>query len=155
MHEWVQSAFGIGTENASRSGVTSTPSRGIRVLLAEDDHDVRVGLAELLALEGYQVHAVSNGAQLLDALSSWILASQPYSAPIDVIITDVRMPGFNGLNIVEGLRASGFRQPVVVISAFGDDAMEARIKRLPNVAFVPKPFDLKTIEDAFESLRGT
>jgi len=149
----------VGTDGATRDGVAITPGpeaarkdRRVRVLVAEDDHDVRDGLCELLSIDGYEVQAVSDGAQLLDTLSSWILAPTPLRAPVDVIVTDVRMPGFNGLNIVEGLRANGWDQPVVVISAFGDDALRARIKQLPRVAFLPKPFEPEALEQALDSL---
>ena len=126
--------------------------RPIRVLLAEDDHDVRIGLTRLLQFSGYEVRAVSNGADLLDVLTSWILSDQ-VDPPADIIVTDVRMPGFNGLNLVEGLRESGWKQPIIIISAFGDDLLLERVRRLgQDVEFMPKPFDPALLERTLVAL---
>ncbi len=111
-----------------------------RVLLAEDDFDVRMGIARLLDMYGYEVRAVASGAELLDVLATWILDGDE-ALPADAIVTDVRMPGFDGLHIVEGLREHGFQEPIVVISAFGDDDLRQRLKKLPDVRFLAKPFD--------------
>lgn len=122
-----------------------------RILLAEDDHDVRVAITQLLELGGYEVMAVANGAEMLDVLAASILLEADASPP-DIIITDVRMPGFNGLSIIEGLRANGWTQPVIVISAFGDENMRDRIGRMENTAFFPKPFEPEQLERALLQL---
>lgn len=118
----------------------------VRVLLAEDDGDVRAGLARLLRHDGYDVVEVSDGAQLLEVVAGWLTGESP-SCP-DVIVTDVRMPGFSGLSVIEGLRAGGMRQPVIVMSAFGDARMRERIERLSEVRFLAKPFDPAELESA-------
>jgi CheY-like chemotaxis protein len=138
-------------KKAGKSAAAATGRRRVRVLLAEDDQDVRYGLARILSIDGYEVHAVASGAELLDALAAWIL-SEEKEPPADVIVTDVRMPGFNGLNIVEGLRANGWDQPVVVMSAFGDDTMRERIRKMGGVEFLEKPFDPEELEKALEEL---
>jgi CheY-like chemotaxis protein len=50
------------------------------------------------------------------------------------------MPGFDGLSIVEGLRANGWRHPIVVISAFVDGALIDEVARVPDVELLAKPF---------------
>jgi CheY-like chemotaxis protein len=127
-------------------------SRGpLRILLAEDDYELRDALHALLETDGYVVHTVPHGAAMLDFLASWIL-NQERAPPVDLIITDVRMPGLSGLSILEGLRANGWRTPVIVISAFGDDSMRARVQRLGSAAFFPKPFDPLALERAILQL---
>jgi CheY-like chemotaxis protein len=118
----------------------------VRVLLAEDDGDVRAGLARLLRHDGYDVVEVCDGAQLLEVVAGWLTGESP--ACPDVIVTDVRMPGFSGLSVIEGLRAGGMRQPVIVMSAFGDAAMRERIESLSEVRFLAKPFDPAELESA-------
>lgn len=129
----------------------SERARRLRILLAEDDHDVRLVLTHLLELAGYEVTAVTNGAEMLDVLAASILHETGASAP-DIIITDVRMPGFNGLNIIEGLRANGWTQPVIVMSAFGDEDMEERIARMEHATFFPKPFEPQQLTAALHQL---
>jgi DNA-binding response OmpR family regulator len=133
--------------------MTSSPpaSRKLRILLAEDDFEVRHSLARLLAFDGYDVQCVATGGELLDVLAGAIL-DDPSGAPMDLIITDMRMPGFNGLAIVEGLRANGWRHPVIVISAFGDTTTRDRVRRLGRAEFFPKPFDPAGLERAIEEL---
>lgn len=126
--------------------------RRVRVLIAEDDHDIRVGLRQLLEVAGYSVDCVSTGADLLGYLSPWILGERTRKdPPADVIVTDVRMPGFNGLNIVEGLRAHGFHQPVIVMTAFGDDTMRERVARMGQATLIDKPFDPVALEQLLAS----
>lgn len=122
-----------------------------RVLLAEDDYEMREGIARLLGLGGYQVHEVTSGAELMECLTPWLLGEEE-EPPTDVIITDVRMPGFDGLNLVEGLRANGWQHPLIVISAFGDRAMRERVEDLGCAAFFDKPFDIEELERTLAEL---
>jgi CheY-like chemotaxis protein len=126
-------------------------ARSARILLAEDDDEIRRALERLLSFDGYQVFAVENGGELLDYLSSWILGDTS-EVPADVIITDVRMPGFNGLSILEGLRARGWTLPVIVISAFADPEIRERVERLGGAVFFAKPFEPLDLERAVEEL---
>jgi CheY-like chemotaxis protein len=119
-------------------------ARRPRILLAEDDLDVQSALCEFLELTGFDVFACSNGADMLDALS------EEHEA--DLIITDVRMPGMNGLSIAEELRASGWKQPIIVISAFGDDVIRERISRLDQCEFFSKPLDPERLEQMLVDL---
>jgi CheY-like chemotaxis protein len=125
-----------------------TPARP-RILLAEDDCELRSALASLLEHDGYQVHAVASGAALLDYLGTALLGDGPQ--PADVIVTDVRMPGFNGLSIAEGLRANGWQQPIVVITAFDDATIRARVDGLGAARLFGKPFELQAVEQAIAS----
>ena len=125
----------------------------IRVLLAEDDQDIREALVAVLEAEGCDVLAVVNGSELLERLGNWLLeeASEP---PADVIITDVRMPGFNGLSIIDGLRAYGWPLPVIVISAFADDEMRTKIADIRSAALMEKPLDIKRLKPMMLRLIG-
>ncbi|MBI1949595.1 MAG: response regulator [Deltaproteobacteria bacterium] len=110
----------------------------LRILLAEDDDDMRASLADFLCAAGFEVAPVSNGTEMLEALS---LASEVGPDAPDVIITDVIMPGFSGINVIEELRAEGWRQPILVISGFDPTTVSLRVERLRDVRFLPKPLD--------------
>lgn len=130
---------------ASASKNDPKTRRPLSILLAEDDDDIRTGLTEVLRRAGHQVHDVPNGIELLNIVASWILHDRDEPEP-DVIVTDVRMPGFNGLSLVEGLRANGWLQPVIIISAYADKEMEERVGKLQDVALMPKPLDVARLE---------
>ncbi|HEY4220019.1 MAG TPA: response regulator [Myxococcota bacterium] len=123
----------------------STAAERPLILLAEDDIDVQAALIEFLELSGYDVLAVSNGSDMLDALATTAAASE---RDVDLIITDVRMPGFNGLSIAEELRADGWKQPIIIISAFGDDVIRERVRRMDDIEFFSKPLDPQRLERA-------
>lgn len=117
-----------------------------RMLLAEDDDDVRWCLSTVFEIDGFRVAAVSNGVEFLEEIASTMLLEKRWLAP-DVIVTDIRMPGFNVLNIIEGLRAAGWHTPVMVISAFGDTQMRERVREL-SAEFFEKPLDIDELERA-------
>jgi CheY-like chemotaxis protein len=117
------------------------PARQARVLLAEDDRELRRLLAAELRKEGYLVKEAATGFELLERLGDVALRNEGF----DLIVTDIRMPGLTGLSVAEGLR-NGMKPgdhgiPIILITAFGDDDTHAEAKRLGTVIF-DKPFDL-------------
>lgn len=79
-----------------------------RILIAEDDLELRTLFTHVLEKNGYSVRGVSNGEEALRALD------QNY---VDLIITDVMMPGMDGYDLVHSLRDSGMNLPVLMITA--------------------------------------
>jgi FixJ family two-component response regulator len=113
------------------------------VAVVDDDRSIRVALSSLLRSMDYEVR-LFDGAQALlreDALSE-----------IDCIITDVQMPGMNGLDMLEALAVRSLEIPAIVITAFPEPAVRQRAGRLGAKAFYSKPFDaadiLKQVEEA-------
>ena len=97
-------------------------------------------LVGALARDGYEVLSAPNGIELLSDLAASLL--NPQERRPDLIITDMRMPGVSGLDILSGLRADGWRMPVIVITAFGDPKLHAEVERFPGAEILDKPFDL-------------
>jgi DNA-binding NtrC family response regulator len=118
--------------------------RAPRVLLAEDDDDLRWALSDLLKSEGYDVVAVPDGRVFLEQLGSAVLLGQA-ALPADVIVTDVRMPGLTGMQILERIRERGWSIPVVVISAYADREVRAQAERL-GASFLHKPLDFGALQ---------
>jgi two-component system, response regulator, stage 0 sporulation protein F len=115
-----------------------------RVLLAEDDGDFRDILVWAFEDDGWEVVAVSNGADLLDVLASSLLPGTAVR-PFNVLVSDVRMPGWSGLTAIENLSANHSMPPVVVITGFGCDEVHQRAKRAGAIAVLDKPFDLENL----------
>lgn len=126
-------------------------ARPLRILVAEDDHDLRGALEQLLILRGYDVRSVASGNRLLEEIGSSLIRGLPQHSWYDAIITDIRMPGRDGLSIVAGLRSGGWSRPIVVISAFGDRLTERRVERL-GATFLPKPIDPDVLAGALTKL---
>jgi DNA-binding response OmpR family regulator len=127
--------------------MTSEPSMGTEtyvppcVLLAEDDHELRSILATALRREGFNVVEVRNGNELLEQVGSSLL-DRRHRVRFDLIITDLRMPGKSGLDILNGLDQGGVTTPVLLMTAFGDERTRALARRFGAVGVLDKPFDL-------------
>lgn len=106
------------------------------VWIAEDDHSVRFVLATALRDAGYQVQAFDTGDAALAALAD--------GAP-DVLLTDVRMPGNDGLALLRQWHQVKATAPVIVMSAFTDVTTTAAAYRLGAVEYIAKPFDLDQV----------
>ena len=116
-----------------------------RVLLADDDTDMRTVLSQALRKGGYTVTECRDGVELLSHLASLLLSSRTRPdvlKDVDVIVSDIRMPGVNGLSILEGVRDYEALPPVVLITAFGDDETHAMAQRFGAAAILDKPFDV-------------
>ena len=118
-------------------------TRHARILVAEDDLEMRRLVLESLRSDGHDAVDVSDGGQLLIHLTS-IYRLRPDPEPIDMVVTDIRMPVCNGLEIVQGLRDADWTTPVVIMTAFGDAETRTRAARLGAV-LLDKPFKMKTL----------
>src|SRR5437868_3105817 len=94
-----------------------------RVLIADDDKEMRRVLADTFRREGYEVHEVSDGAALLIELAR---NHRFHYDTVDVVVADVRMPLCSGLQALETIRSVRPQLPFVLLTAFGDHEMHAR-----------------------------
>jgi len=111
------------------------------ILLAEDDKEMRSLLALMLKKEGYQVCECTDGLSLLDMLASFFLPSEEHEH-FDLIISDIRMPGVTGMEILMGTNELDNFPPIILITAFGDKETHMQAERLGAVALFDKPFDI-------------
>ncbi|HEX7478476.1 MAG TPA: response regulator [Polyangiales bacterium] len=136
----------------TRSGTPPLPSReaaSVRVMLAEDDTEMRNLLVAVLKRDGHELVEARSGSHLLDLLGTQLLHARDRPAA-DLIITDIRMPGASGLDVVAGLRHAGWATPVIFITAFGDAATHAQALRLGAKVVFDKPFDLDDLRMAVQ-----
>jgi len=131
------------TTNLKQNGPKGQPaaSQPPHILLAEDDKEMRALLAVALRSTGYEVTECGNGAELLDHLGSFILPDTEHEN-VNLVISDIRMPGLTGLEILEGLSRHGNFPPFILITAFGDVETHARAKYWGALAIFDKPFDV-------------
>lgn len=121
-----------------------------RVLLAEDDDDMRTFLCAALREAGYAVEAVKDGNALLDRIANGLLAKKQVLP--DIVISDIRMPGWSGIDVLASLRQSDWSMPVILITAFGDDKTHAQAERLGAATLLDKPFDIEDLLNAASSI---
>ncbi|WP_428380589.1 nitrogen regulation protein NR(I) [Nevskia ramosa] len=112
----------------------------IRVWIVDDDESIRWVLEKSLTREGMGVESFPGAAELLDALAE----ATPENMP-DVMITDIRMPGLDGLELMERVRAAKPELPVIIVTAHSD--LDAAVSSFKGGAFeyLPKPFDVDSV----------
>jgi CheY-like chemotaxis protein len=120
-----------------------------RILLAEDDEEMRSLLAACLEASGHIVDQVADGDRLLDSFEA--LRTGTATAWPDLVVTDVQMPGCNGLGAVAQLRQWNPDLAVIVITAFGDARVHERARELDVRQVLDKPFDLGDFIAAVEA----
>lgn len=108
------------------------------VLVAEDDDELRYLIVRALRRDGHDVLAAADGTSLQAALSG----ARKYGRDPDLIVTDVRMPGMSGLEVVRWLRDHECAIRTVLVSAFADDETVRAARALGVLHVLSKPFDL-------------
>jgi DNA-binding response OmpR family regulator len=121
-----------------------------RVLVADDDHQMRRLVAESLRKDGYDVSEEADGGRLLVRIAA-IYAFERTVDPFDLIVSDIRMPVCSGLDIVKGLRDAHWRIPIILMTAFGDHETRQRAEALGALLF-DKPFQMGALRAAVRSL---
>jgi CheY-like chemotaxis protein len=116
--------------------------RALRILLAEDDPELRRLLAARLRKEGFDVREAADGRQLGDLLRAATQRQTGAEPSIDLVLSDVRMPGRSGLDVLAELSEARKHVPFVLLTAFGDDSTCAEARRLGAAALIDKPVDL-------------
>jgi len=117
--------------------------RRLKILLAEDDDDLRALYGYMLLTAGYKVNAVRNG---LEAFAE-IQVNLP-----DVVVTDIAMPVLNGLDLIVAIRSNDELAdlPVVAVTSFGEDICELAYAAGATSA-INKPTELETMREVIEA----
>ncbi|WP_293370227.1 nitrogen regulation protein NR(I) [Nevskia sp.] len=115
-------------------------SAAIRVWVVDDDESIRWVLEKSLTRDGMLVDSFPGAAELLDALQEATAESLP-----DVMISDIRMPGLDGLELMDRVHSAKPELPVIIITAHSD--LDAAVASFKGGAFeyLPKPFDVDAV----------
>ena len=117
---------------------TSRPPRSLRVLVADDDEEMRAFVIAALHADGCSTVEAHDGEELLDLLRN---ALDEVDLRPDVIVADVKMPGLSGLGVLAALQRTRWDLPVVLITVLKDESIDAIARQLGAVGILHKPFD--------------
>jgi PAS domain S-box-containing protein len=120
------------------SGEGLGPARGESILVVEDEVSVRKMIRRALEAAGYRVLEAGNGSEALEVLSA-------ISQPVDLVLTDVVMPGMNGRDLAVRIGEQFPGTPVLFTSGYTDSEIVRRGLLDPGAAFIQKPFTPDTI----------
>jgi CheY-like chemotaxis protein len=112
-----------------------------KVLVVDDDPVVGKSFDRVLTAKGYNVITAHDAAEALERMRE---------GEVDLVVTDIRMPGMNGLELAETVKASRPWTPVLIVTGYGNDADEARAKAAGVSAFLHKPLSPEMIEGSTE-----
>ena len=103
----------------------------MRILVVDDEPGLRQTLAVILGGEGYEVVTAAEGGEALATLER---------EPVDLVLCDLRMPGTDGMAVLDAHRARDGRALVIVMSAYLDDDRALEAMRRGAYDVIPKPF---------------
>src|SRR5256886_1056848 len=126
-----------------------SPMNQEKILIVEDEENERTGLAELVSAWGYRRGTARVGAEGLAEVPSW--------AP-SIVVTDLKMPGMGGLELLERLATDSQTMAVIVVTAQGTIDSAVQAMRMGAYDYITKPIDtnrLRTILQNASALLGT
>jgi len=108
-----------------------------RVLVVDDEPHMRRVLEIMLHQAAYEVVAAGNGREALKVIRQ---------SPVDLVITDLRMPEMDGIELLACMRKDGLATPVIVITAFGSVESAVEAMKVGATDYMVRPFDVETLE---------
>ncbi|MDD5168478.1 MAG: sigma-54 dependent transcriptional regulator [Syntrophales bacterium] len=114
-----------------------------KILIVDDEPSMRMALSESLDSCGYRTETVDNGVEALKAFDR---------EPWDLVITDMRMPGISGMDVLRGIRSKSKETPVILITAYGTVSTAVDAMKEGATEFIMKPFSLDDLESAVRKI---
>ncbi|MDD4356277.1 MAG: sigma-54 dependent transcriptional regulator, partial [Smithellaceae bacterium] len=109
-----------------------------RILIVDDELNMRLVLAAMLKKEGYEVTAASNGSEALQILKSGLFAA---------VITDLKMPQIDGMELLDRVSRKYPDIPVIIITAHGTVATAVEALKKGALDYITKPFELEELKN--------
>src|SRR5712691_2587212 len=129
---------------SARRGGCRPRQRGVtmssgKILVVDDEREVRLVIQEFLTGKGYEVRVASNGLEALAGLETFMP---------DVVLLDMAMPEMDGLEALKRISASYPSLPVLMVTVNADIETTSKVLQLGAADYVPKPFDLDYLDQA-------
>jgi two-component system NtrC family response regulator len=109
------------------------------VLVVDDEKNYLVVLEDLLLDEGYEVLTASSAAEALEIVAA---------APVDTVLSDIKMPGMSGIELLDRIRASDPDLPVILMTAFAEVDQAVSAMKKGALDHIQKPFDNSQVRRA-------
>ncbi len=148
---WVRSEVGHGStfdvyfplsEHESAPPATpppATPPRGSEtILVVEDEEGIRTVMRRLLSQAGYTVVEASSANEALERIAT-------HRGPLDLVITDIVMPGISGIEMARMLRAERPGLRIILSSGYAAEAIDAHLDKEPGWSLISKPYMGQTL----------
>jgi DNA-binding NtrC family response regulator len=114
----------------------------MRILIADDDPGTLFALKATLVSNGHQIITTNDGDQAI----KFIKEEKEKGRALDIIITDLRMPGLNGLDLIQSAGSIFPSISTVLMTAHGDTDVEKTVMSIEGCTYLEKPFGSETIQ---------
>ncbi|HSB35851.1 MAG TPA: response regulator [Thermoanaerobaculia bacterium] len=108
-----------------------------RILLVDDEEGFRFAAGVALRRGGYRLEEAADGKEAL----AKIVSARRAGDPIDLVVTDIRMPVMSGIELIDAIAADDLRVPVCAITCFGDRTLVAELAGKGCAEYLEKPFE--------------
>ena len=143
--ETLAATAAAGAEAAPESSDYVLTADTARILVVDDEKVIREILAEFLTLEGFSVHTVEDGEKALTELRL---------RPYDLLITDLKMPGVDGLTVIREAKRYKADLPVIIITGYSTEASAIEAVNLGVTGYLTKPFRVPQVLNAAAKALG-
>ena len=138
---WLDSQRPRAAETPGETAAASTPRQPVtsarpRILVVDDETSIRDLLAKTLAMSDYDVDVAADGRAAIDRMRL---------NNYDLLITDVRMPGMDGLTVIREARRYKANLPVIVITGFSTESTAIEALNLGVAGYLTKPFQRRQV----------
>ena len=131
----VKASFDAPKNLADNAGMASETQRVI--LVVDDEEGLREGLSHLLEDEGYRVLCASTGEQAFEIVRQ---------THVDLVLTDMKMPGMNGIELLKKVRAIRQEIGVIILTGFGEIESYIEAMNFGAMEYVSKPFKVNELK---------
>lgn len=134
----------LASKSRARLTRLSDDGKDIRILLADDDTQVRTLIARILSRQGWQVSSVTNGQEAVEA---WPADTHPF----DLVILDINMPKLNGYQVYRSLRHTHPKARFLFVSGYSDQNIWDKLVE-EELPFMVKPFSPNKLVEVVREL---
>lgn len=119
-------------------------NKNLRILIVDDDRRMAKTLMDIFKIKGYESEAVYSGAEALEKIKQ---------DRFDCVLTDIKMPGMNGVELHRAIKAVEPDLPVVLMTAYSTDELVEESLQEGAIAVLPKPLDINLLLSFFGAVR--
>jgi len=122
----------------------------VKILIVDDDPGTRNALKAGLTSFGYQVLAAADAPEALKIIESSINSVEP----VEIMVTDLKMPGMNGLELIRSAKKMRSGLAAILMTAYGDDHIREKVTNLGRCKYIDKPFGPERLQKMIKKVQA-
>jgi signal transduction histidine kinase len=113
----------------------------IHILLVDDEEEVLETMATILEMDNYTISTALSGRQALNVIEKNLNTDNP----VDILVTDIAMPGLSGIELIDEVQNSGLELPILAVTGFGTKSKLVELIQKGIVGYIEKPFIMEEL----------